>query len=215
MALPEKWLPGGAYYESTLEKFKASNGMFSLDSIPSDAVDEEMALAWLNTTYGVLHNIPTHLRTSKVCKAAVEKSGYLALSSIPENVLDREMCLCVAKNCYTLDGIPSKFLDEELVLTYITQPKGFGTLRAVPVHLRTEKVCTEAYRCSPSEMAYIPRELQFAVYENAVQGGFESGWMQKFRHSHPPLSRQYAELLKSDAGVLEADAPLVRQVNES
>jgi hypothetical protein len=216
MSLPEKWMPGGAYYESTLEKIKSPNGMLTLDSIPLDVLDEEMVLTWVSSKFGGLYYVPHHMRTAKVCKVAVEKTAC-SIMSVPNDVLDREMCLVASKGCIQLSQIPAQFLDEEMVMIYIANRKGMNTLGEVPVHLRTEKVCTEAYRASVNAMKYVPRELQLVVYEHGVQGDFEAGWknanlgLASALGPPPPLARSYAGM---QCGSI-TDAPLVRQVNEN
>jgi len=208
MSVPEKWLPGGTYYQATLEKIKSPNGIFSLDGIPSDVLNEEMALAWVSTKISGLYYVPVHLRTAKVCKMAIEKSAY-NITSAPVEVLDQEMCMIAMKGGAHLDVIPSKFINEEIVLTYINNSKGFDVLGNIPIHFRNEKVCTEAYRSSECSMKNIPRELQFVVYENGVLGDFESNWKKML----PPLALgPPVPLVRSYATVqYENDAPLVRQ----
>lgn len=217
MSLPEKWMPGGAYYQAVLEKIKTSERMFFLDSIPADALDEEMALAWVTHRIDGLYSVPVHLRTTKVCKEAVRKCAT-SITLVPNDVLDREMCVIASKGCFQLGHIPSHFLDEEMVLNYISSRRGMNVLGEIPVSLRNEKVCTEAYRSSSTAMKNIPRELQFVVYENGVSGDFETIWKERVSAlvsalGPPPLLvRQYAGMQCADG---PGEAPLARQFDES
>ena len=108
--------------------------------------------------------IQENIKTDKLCKFAVQQSGY-ALQYVPDDKKTEEICkIAVQQDGYTLQYIPDDKKTDEIC--EIAVLKTGLALQYVPENKKTEEICRIAVKYNNYIFHFVPHNKQYLFIKN-------------------------------------------------
>jgi hypothetical protein len=130
----------------------------ALRDVPEHLKTPRVCLAAVTNYGGALEYVPENFKTSELCQAAVSSFGG-ALEYVPEHFVTPELCLtAVAQDTYAITSVPENFKTPEFYMAAVS--KNGEALEHVPENLKTLEICRAAVMQDGSALQYVPIKMK-------------------------------------------------------